>query len=76
LLTDKKYDIILANINRNILLEDIPVYSKCLNKGGTLFLSGFYTQDLDVISLKCEGCGLKFAKNLEKNNWVSAKYVN
>ncbi|SNZ01808.1 ribosomal protein L11 methyltransferase [Flagellimonas pacifica] len=76
LLVDKKYDIILANINRNILLEDIPVYSKCLNKGGALFLSGFYTQDLNIISLKCEDSGLKFAKKLEKNNWVSAKYVN
>ncbi|WP_420601574.1 50S ribosomal protein L11 methyltransferase [Flagellimonas sp.] len=76
LLVDKKYDIILANINRNILLDDIPVYSNCLNKGGILFLSGFYTQDLDIISLKCGDCGLKFAKKLEKNNWVSAKYVN
>lgn len=76
LLGDKKYDVILANINRNILLEDIPVYSKCLNNEGTLFLSGFYTHDLDVISLKCEEYNLRFVKKLEKNNWVSAKYVN
>lgn len=76
LLTNKKYDIILANINRNILLDDIPVYSKCLNLNGTIFLSGFYTQDLDIISSKCEKHDLKFAKKLEKNNWVSAKYVN
>ncbi|MGW9687057.1 50S ribosomal protein L11 methyltransferase [Flagellimonas sp. 2504JD1-5] len=76
LLINKNYDIILANINRNILLEDIPVYTKCLNQGGILFLSGFYTQDLEVISSKCGEYGLKFAKKLEKNNWVSAKYVN
>lgn len=76
LLEDKKYDSILANINRNILLDDIPIYSRCLNEGGELFLSGFYTQDLDIISSKCEEYGLKFAKKLEKNNWVSAKYVN
>ncbi|MGX1929643.1 50S ribosomal protein L11 methyltransferase [Flagellimonas sp. 2504JD4-2] len=76
LLAEKKYDIILANINRNILLDDIPIYSKCLNEGGELFLSGFYIQDLDVISSKCGEYGLKFAKKLEKNNWVSAKYVN
>jgi len=76
LLKGKKYDVILANINRNTLLKDISVYSKCLNSGGTLILSGFYRQDLDVISLKCEEYGLKFAKKLEKNNWVSAKYVN
>lgn len=76
LLNDKKYDIILANINRNILLEDIPIYANSLNKGGALFLSGFYLEDLDAISLKCAANGLEFEKNLEKNRWVSAKYVN
>ena len=76
LLKDKKYDVILANINRNILLEDIPIYADCLNKGGTLFLSGFYLDDLDAISSKCGAYGLEFEKNLEKNNWVAAKYVN
>ena len=76
LLEGKKYDIILANINRNILLEDIPIYANCLKKGGALFLSGFYLGDLDAISSKCAAYGLEFEKNLEKNNWVSAKYVN
>ncbi|MCB0372984.1 MAG: 50S ribosomal protein L11 methyltransferase [Muricauda sp.] len=76
LLKDKKYDVILANINRNILLEDIPVYAKCLQKGGTLFLSGFYLEDLDAISSKCAAQGLEFEKNLERNRWISAKYVN
>lgn len=76
LLKDKKYDVILANINRNILLEDIPIYADCLNKRGTLFLSGFYLDDLDAISSKCGAYGLEFEKNLEKNNWVAAKYVN
>lgn len=76
LLTDKKYDIILANINRNILLEDIPIYANCLNTGGTLFLSGFYLEDLDAISSKCGAYSLEFEKKLEKNNWISTKYVN
>jgi ribosomal protein L11 methyltransferase len=76
LLKGKKYDIILANINRNILLEDIPIYADCLKNGGTLFLSGFYLADLDAISSKCAAYGLEFEKNLEKNNWVAAKYVN
>nr|WP_299174800.1 50S ribosomal protein L11 methyltransferase [uncultured Allomuricauda sp.] len=76
LINNKKYDVILANINRNILLDDIPIYTKCLNSEGAIFLSGFYTQDLDIISSKCEEYRLKFAKKLEKNNWVSAKYVN
>lgn len=76
LLEGKQYDVILANINRNILLEDIPVYAKCLKKGGALFLSGFYLEDLDAISSKCATYGLEYEKNLEKNNWISVKYVN
>lgn len=76
LLTGKKYDIILANINRNILLEGIPIYTECLNSEGALFLSGFYLEDLDAISSKCGAYGLEFEKKLEKNNWVSVKYVN
>jgi ribosomal protein L11 methyltransferase len=71
----RTYDIILANINRNILLEDIPNYVRCLNKEGLLFLSGFYLGDLPMITSKCKEQGLKFEKNLEKNNWVAAKYV-
>ncbi len=76
LLDGKKYNIILANINRNILLEDIPIYAKCLEKEGALFLSGFYLEDLDAISSKCKQHGLEFEKKLEKNNWISVKYVN
>lgn len=76
LIGGKKYDIILANINRNILLDDIPIYAQCLENEGSLFLSGFYLEDLDAISSKCAAHGLEFEKKLEKNNWISAKYVN
>lgn len=75
LLQEQRYDIIIANINRNILLEDIPKYISCLAKGGVLLLSGCYTEDLPIISKKCEEVGLTFEKNFEKNNWVAAKYV-
>lgn len=75
LLINQKYDIILANINRNILLADIPRYTKCLNKDGILFLSGFYNEDITVITEKCNQVALKFEKKLEKNNWVAVKYV-
>ena len=74
-LGDLAYDIILANINRNTLLADIPSYVKHLNKGGILLLSGFYKSDLPAISEKCAACGLSFQENLEINDWVSAKYV-
>ncbi|TDS16775.1 [LSU ribosomal protein L11P]-lysine N-methyltransferase [Maribacter caenipelagi] len=76
LLDGKKYDLIIANINRNILLADLPSYAKSLNTGGVLLLSGFYTEDLEMITQKCTELALKFEKNLERNNWVAAKYVN
>ena len=75
LLDGKKFDIVLANINRNILLDDIPVYAECLNKMGQLFLSGFYEKDLPKINEKCAEKALKFEKKFEKNNWVAVKYV-
>ncbi len=75
LLKEKKYNIIIANINRNILLEDIPVYAHSLTENGILFLSGFYKEDIPIISEKCSETRLRFEKNLEKNNWVAVKYV-
>lgn len=75
LLGSKKYDIIIANINRNILLNDIPTYVKCLHPDGILFLSGFYTEDIPVITAKCTEVGLKFEINFERNNWVAVKYI-
>ncbi len=74
LLKDEKYDCILANINRNILLKDIPAYAKHLNPEGSLFLSGFYTEDLPLISAECNGARLSLLEKSEKNNWVAAVY--
>ncbi|GAB1858101.1 50S ribosomal protein L11 methyltransferase [Flavobacteriaceae bacterium MHTCC 0001] len=70
------YDIIIANINRNILLQDMATYVSCLNEGGMLFLSGFYTDDIPVIQSECEKHLLKFEEKLERNNWVSLKFLN
>ena len=75
LLEGKKYDIIIANINRNILLSDIHQYATCLNTDGMLFLSGFYTEDIPMITAECAKNKLKFERKLEKNNWVSLKFV-
>jgi len=69
------YDVIIANINRNILVEDIATYASCLKKNGVVLLSGFYLNDLDVISSICGRHLLQFEKKLEKNYWVAAKYV-
>ncbi len=75
-LENKKYDIIIANINRNILLNDMETYVSCLNKKGMLFLSGFYNDDIRMITDECEKHLLKFEEKLERNNWVSLKFLN
>jgi len=72
---EKKYDCILANINRNILLEDIDKYANHLEVNGTLLLSGFYLEDESMISAACEKAGLKFIKKTIKNKWVAAQYL-
>ncbi|MEO8516662.1 MAG: 50S ribosomal protein L11 methyltransferase [Flavobacterium sp.] len=76
LLKGKKYDLIIANINRNILLNDMQSYVDCLNEKGTIFFSGFYEEDIPFIDASCTEKGLTFVKKLQRNNWVSLKYVN
>jgi len=76
LLEGKKYDVIIANINRNILLNDMDKYASCLNAGGKLFLSGFYNGDIPIIETECEKYLLKFEEKIERNNWVSLKFLN
>jgi ribosomal protein L11 methyltransferase len=74
LLEGKKYDVIIANINRNILLADIGVYGACLNAGGTLLLSGFYAEDILLLDEKATALGMTLQKTLERNKWVSLRY--
>jgi ribosomal protein L11 methyltransferase len=76
LLVDKKYDVIIANINRNILLMDMKVYTNCLEEKGILLLSGFYEQDIPVIDAEVSKYGLKLEKFIQRNNWVALKYNN
>ena len=76
LLQGKKYDLIIANINRNILLNDMQSYVDCLNPGGTILFSGFYEEDIPFIDGSCTEKGLTYIKKFQRNNWVSLKYVN
>ena len=68
------YDVILANINRNILLQDIPQYVKCMNDNALLFLSGFYEEDLPALRYCCAQNGLKYVDHKSKDKWVAAKF--
>jgi len=76
LLKPANYDLIIANINRNILLKDMSVYANSLKENGTLLLSGFYTEDIEKINEFAEVNGLQQVKKLVRNNWVGLKYVN
>lgn len=76
LLKPKTYDLIIANINRNILLADMKIYADSLKDKGLLLLSGFYTEDIEKINASAEENGLLLDKKLERNNWVGLKYVN
>lgn len=67
--TVKPYDIVLANINRNILLAEIPVYVQFMELNAYLIVSGFYVHDVEDITQKAAEVGLKIITQTSKNNW-------
>lgn len=69
------FDVIIANINRNILLADMPRYVACLHPGSELYMSGFYVEDIPVIREKAESLGLRFDHYREKNRWAAVKFI-
>lgn len=75
LLGAESFDVILANINRNILLNDIWHYAGVLREGGALLMSGFYTEDVPAIEAECEKHGLRLQSQKEKDNWALVKVV-
>lgn len=72
-LSGKSFDIIIANINRNILLNDIKKYAACLGAGDALYMSGFYVEDIPVIEQEAAKYHFKLDSYKEKNNWVVVK---
>lgn len=74
ILKSKKFDIIIANINRNILIQDIPTYATCLNANGLLFLSGFYNNDIPMIQEVCADYNLSLESQISRNDWVALKF--
>ena len=67
---NKRFDIILANINRNTILKEIGTYSALLNYGGHMLLSGFYTDDESLILSKIEKLNLNLQMKKQKDNWL------
>ena len=69
------FEVIFANINRNILLQDMRHYAEALQPAGQLFMSGFYLEDLPVIAEECQRNGLRVEGYKERHNWVAVKVV-
>ena len=68
------FDVIIANINRNIHLDNMQAYASVMHPGSTIYMSGFYTQDLPILQECAAQYGLHYKKHLEKNNWVAARF--
>jgi len=75
LLGSQKYDLVIANINRIVLLNDLERYVSVLASGGYVLLSGFYNEDVFLIREKAEHLGLQFVENIELDNWVAIKFL-
>ena len=69
------FDVIIANINRNILLADMAQYAACMHPGSELFMSGCYVEDIPVIQEKAESLGMECIHHREKNNWAAVKFI-
>jgi len=73
---DTKFDFIYANIQRNILLNDMSQYCKALKQGGELLMSGFYFDDLESIKERAFELGLEFKNFTENEKWVVAAFTS
>lgn len=75
LLTEKeKYDTIFANINKNILLQDMHAYADSLKPGGSIYFSGFYESDLTDIQNHAAKLNLNYSSHIVKNDWTAALF--
>ncbi len=72
---NQKFDVILANINRNILLKDFEVYNKSLNEKGKIIMSGFYTTDVSFIEKKANELGLVKTNERQKEGWAMVEFT-
>lgn len=71
----KEFDIVLANINRNILLADMEAYAKTLSEGGELVISGFYEEDIPLLTKKAKSLKMKKINELSCNEWRALRFI-
>lgn len=72
---EDKFDLIIANINRNILLHDMPAYVDVMADNAAILFSGFYETDIPAIREKAESLGLKFDRNILRDNWTAVRFT-
>lgn len=75
LATEGPFDVIIANINRNILLADMQYYVARMNEGAEIYFSGFYESDLPMIQAEAERLGLRYLSHRVEKNWTAAQFV-
>lgn len=75
LIDGKSFELILANINKNVLKEQLPSYSKTLKKNGTLLLSGFFESDVDELVAFASNHGFSYNKHITRDNWACIKLI-
>lgn len=73
LTTNETFDVVLANINKNVLKKDLPAYFICLKEGGYLLLSGFFTADVEELKQLAQSIGFSFEESYQKNEWAVIK---
>lgn len=74
LLSGRNFDVVLANINRNILLQDMGAYASCMKSGSQIFMSGFYKADIPIIEAEANKHNLRLLSYDELNSWVAAHF--
>ncbi|MCM1041850.1 MAG: 50S ribosomal protein L11 methyltransferase [Bacteroides sp.] len=74
-LSGKRFNRIIANINRNILVNDMAAYASALETGGSLYLSGFYEQDMEILERACNANRLFYKQHRSQDNWAAMRFV-
>ncbi len=73
-LEGREFDVILANITRNILVRDLPEYNRHLTKEGIMLVSGFLAEDVQFVLNAAYQCGLEHLQTAELSNWISLSF--
>ena len=75
LASEGPFDVVIANINRNILLADMQYYVARMNQGGEIYFSGFYESDLPMIQAEAERLGLRYISHRVEKDWTAAQFA-